>query len=107
MEFNIGKKKVVLTKRQMIRGAIAFTAGAGAYVIVRQAVKTNVNSEAMNILGKTIVAVGAMFMANAVADKVQEHAGSFVDDCFEYYDKTQEATRQMMEDIQGASQESA
>jgi len=99
MEFNIGKKKITISKKTVVRGAITLTAGTGAYIIVRHAIKGNVNSESLNRLGKTVVAVGTFFLANTVADKVSDYAGKFVDDCFDGYEKMTNATQEMMDEI--------
>lgn len=105
MEFNIGKKKISVSKKHVVRGVVTFTAGAGAYIIVRKVVKAQVPPETLNVFGKVVVGVGAFFMANAVADKVSESAGKFFDECVDSYQKMNEAVKETNEEIKKAFEE--
>lgn len=104
MEIKLGKKTIEVNKKKFIRGALTFTAGAGAYIIVRRIVKNNVDPDTLNFVGKGIVAVGAFFLANAVADKVSESTGKFFDECVDSYETINKATQETINDLRNATQ---
>lgn len=104
MEFKVGDKTITVTKRTVLRGAVTFTAGVGAYIIIRRIVKNNIPTEGLNIVGKTAVAVGAFFLANSVADEVADRAGKFFDDCAEAHENINKATQDVIDGLRSAKQ---
>lgn len=104
MEFNIGKKTIKISKRTAVRGVVTFTAGAGAYIIIRRVVKNNIPPESLTVLGKVAVTVGTFFLADLVSSKVGESSGKFFDDCVDAYEGANKVAKDIIDDINQAKE---